>query len=93
MTKTKPELWSLFEEIGVKKLSDSAQVTLEYAHGEKLDETSLIECVIERVDILMRLLCDKPAKVREKVKNAISKLKAVRLRCRENSSFGKHWRR
>ena len=77
LTKPKPELWPLIEEIGVRKLSDSAQVRLEFFDGPLSDETSLAECLAERMDILIRLLCDKSAKVRDKVRKAISELKAV----------------
>ncbi len=77
LCKPAPELWPLVEEIGVRRLSVSAQVTLEFVDGPQADETQLAEKLMERISILARLLHDKPTAVRKKIRKALSELKAV----------------
>lgn len=71
------ELWPFVEVVGVRRLSESARVTLEFVDGPQADETPLAEKLMERMDILARLLHDKPTTVRKKIRNALSELKAV----------------
>lgn len=71
------ELWSFVEVIGVRRLSESAQVALEFVDGPQADETQLAEKLMDRMDILARLLHDKPTTVREKIRSAFSEMKAV----------------
>ena len=71
------ELCQLAEELGVKRLSESAVVSLEYVDGEERDEAALAERLMERTDILARLLHDEPAAVRDSVRAALSELVAV----------------
>ncbi len=68
---------SLATELGVKKLSESASVSLEYVHGEERDETELAEKLVKRKDVFARLLHDEQATVRNRVCTALSVLKAV----------------
>jgi hypothetical protein len=77
LCKPAPELWPFVEEVGVKRLSESAQVALEFVDGQEADEAQLVEALIERVDILTRLLHDKPTTVRRKIRSALSTLAAV----------------
>ncbi len=77
LCKPAPELWPFVEEVGVKRLSDSAQVSLEFVDGPQADETQLAERLMGRLDILARLLHDKPTTVRKKIQSALSTLTAV----------------
>ena len=71
------ELWPLAEDLGVGRLSESARVSLEYVDGEQRDETTLALKLAERGEILIRLLHDKPAEVRQRIGDALSGLEAV----------------
>lgn len=77
LCKPAPELWSFVEEVGVRRLSESAQVALEFVDGPQADESPLAEKLMDRIDILTRLLHDKPTTVRRKIRNALSGLTAV----------------
>ena len=77
LCKPAPELWPFIEKVGVRRLSESAKVTLEFFDGPKSDEPQLAEKLMERIDILARLLHDKPTAVKKKVRDAISKLTAA----------------
>lgn len=77
LCKPAPELWPLVEAMGVRRLSESARVALEFVDGPQADETQLAEKLMERIDILARLLHDKPTAVRKKIRKALSELKAV----------------
>lgn len=77
LCKPVPELWSFVEEVGVRRLSESAQVALEFVDGPQADETELAEKLMDRMDILARLLHDKPTTVRKKIRSALSEMKAV----------------
>lgn len=77
LCKPAPELWPFLENIGVRRLSESAQVELEFVEGQQEDEGPLAERLMDRVDILSRLLHDKPKTVREKMRDALSRLTAV----------------
>jgi hypothetical protein len=77
LCKLEPDLWPFVEEVGVRRLSESAQVALEFVDGPEADETPLAERLKARMDILARLLHDKPSTVRKKIRNALSELKAI----------------
>ncbi|HGJ8933628.1 TPA: DUF3883 domain-containing protein [Pseudomonas aeruginosa] len=77
LCKPDPDLWPFVEEVGVRRLSESAQVALEFVDGPEADETPLAEKLMARMDILARLLHDKPSTVRKKIRNALSELKAI----------------
>ncbi len=77
LCKLDPDLLPFFEEIGVRRLSESAQVALEFVDGKQADETQLAEKLMDRMDILARLFHDKPKAARNKVKSALSGLSAV----------------
>ncbi|MBW6167615.1 DUF3883 domain-containing protein [Pseudomonas aeruginosa] len=77
LCKPVPELWPFVEEVGVRRLSESAQVALEFVDGPQADETQLAEKLMDRMDILARLLHDKPTTVRKKIRGALSTLTAV----------------
>ena len=64
-------------ELGVRRLSERASVSLEYVDGEERDENALAEKLMERTDIFARLLHDEPAAVRDRVRAALSDLEAV----------------
>ena len=77
LCKPAPELWPFIEKVGVMRLSESAEVALEFVDGPKADEPQLAERLMERIDILARLLHDKPTPVKQKVRKALSELAAV----------------
>jgi hypothetical protein len=77
LCKPAPELWPFIEKVGVRRLSESAQVALEFVDGPKSEEPHLAEKLMERIDILARLLHDKPTPVKRKVRKALSELTAV----------------
>ena len=71
------EVCPLAMELGVRRLSDSASVSLEFVDGERRDETALAEKLRERTDIFARLLHDEPVAVRDRVRDALSEIGAV----------------
>ena len=77
LCKLAPELWPFVEEVGVRRLSESAQVALEFVDGPQANETQLAGKLMDRMDILARLLHDKPTTVRKKIRGALSTLTAV----------------
>ena len=77
LCKLPAEVLPLAMDLGVRRLSESASVSLEYVDGEERSETALAEKVMERTDIFARLLHDKPAEIRERVHTALSKLEVV----------------
>jgi len=77
LCKPEPELWPFIEKVGVRRLSESAEVALEFVDGPEAEEPELANKLMERIDILARLLHDKPTKVRQKVCKALSELTAV----------------
>jgi len=77
LSKPAPELWPFIEKVGVRRLSESAEVALEFVDGPKTEEPELANKLMERIDILARLLHDKPTTVRHSVRKALSALTAV----------------
>jgi len=69
-----PELYPLLEMVGVKRLSECAEVSLEYVDGQKEAEDHLAERLRERVDIVARLLHDKPTLTQKKISEALATL-------------------
>ncbi len=72
-----PELWSFIQKVGVRRLSESAEVTLEFVDGKKMEVPQIAEKLTERLDVLTRLLHDKTSAVKKKVQKAILGLSAV----------------
>lgn len=68
--------WPLLEKIGVGRLSDHAQVALDYVDGDRRVEPDFGQCIADRSDVLARLLHDKPARVRAKIREAASEVSA-----------------
>ena len=77
LCKLPAELCPLAMELGVRRLSESASVSLEYVDGEERDENALAKKLMERSDIFARLLHDEPAAVRDGVRTALQGLEAV----------------
>lgn len=77
LCKPEPERWPLVEEVGVKRLSECAQVALEFVDGSEADESLMAEKLMDRMDIFVRLLHDKPTTVRKNVRYALSQLRAI----------------
>lgn len=77
LCKPAPELWPFIEKVGVRRLSESAEVALEFVDGTKSEEPQLAEKLMDRIDILERLLHDKPTPVKLKVRKALSELTAI----------------
>ncbi|NTU73285.1 DUF3883 domain-containing protein [Candidatus Roizmanbacteria bacterium] len=76
LCKFDPELWPFLEKVGVKRLSDCAEVALSFVDGEKIFEEWISAALREKTDIFARLLHDKPTVVRRKVNEALNELKA-----------------
>lgn len=77
LCKPAPELWPFIEKVGVRRFSESAEVALEFVDGPKTEEPRLVEKLMDRNDILARLLHDKPTTVKKKIREAIWKLTAI----------------
>jgi len=77
LCKPTPELWPFAKEIGVRRLSERSQVELEFVGGSQSDESLYAEQLKERIEILIRLLHDKPTHIKGKIRNAILELTAV----------------
>ena len=88
LCKLPAELYPLAMELGVRRLSESASVSLEYVDGEERDETALAKKLMERSDIFARLLHDEPAAVRDGVRTALQELARLRLRPTRHAGLG-----
>jgi len=71
------ELWSLLEEIGVRKLTECAEVKLEFLDGDESTEEKISQILLDKTDIILRLLHDKPGSIKQKFRNDLSKIKVV----------------
>jgi len=71
------ELWSLLEEVGVKRLTKCAEVKLEFLDGNENLETQIAQTLLDKTDILLRLLHDKPRAIKQKLSKDLSKIKVV----------------
>ena len=67
----------LAEDLGVRRLSESARIVLRNVDGEPREETALARKLTERGELLTRLLHDKPAEVRQRFEDALSELDSV----------------
>lgn len=76
LCKPAPELSPLIEKVGVRRLSESAEVALEFVDGQKTEEPQLANKLMERIDVLARLLHDKPTPVKQKMRKALSEMTA-----------------
>jgi hypothetical protein len=72
-----PELWPLFEDVGVRRLSQQARVALEFTDGDEVDEADLANTLAVRSDLIQRMLHDKSEIVRKAVAFALSDLTAA----------------
>jgi len=77
LCKPVPELWEFVEKVGVRRLSESAEVALEFIDGPESDERQVAEKLMDRMDILARLLHDKSTAIRKKIRETLSDLTAV----------------
>ncbi len=94
LCKPAPELWPFIEKVGVWRLSESAEVALEFVDGPMTEEPELANKLMERIDILARLLHDKPTTVRHNVQKALSDLTAVShelVRIQASVNVGGDW--
>ena len=71
------ELHPLAMELGVRRLSERASISLEFVNGERRDENTQAEALKERTEVITRLLHDKLAEVRDRVRDALSEVEAV----------------
>lgn len=71
------ELRSFVKEIGVRRLSECAQVELDFVDGLESDEPLYAENLKEKIEIIARLLHDKPSHIVKNIRNALSDLTAV----------------
>ena len=77
LCKPLPELWPLFEEVGVRRLSQQARVALEFTDGDEVEEPGLAATLAARSDLIQRLLHDKPEALRKAVASGLSDLTAA----------------
>lgn len=94
LCKPAPELWPFIEKVGVRRLSESAEVALEFVDGQKIEEPQLADKLMERIDIIARLLHDKPTPVKQKVRKALSELTAISyelVRIQASVHVGEDW--
>jgi hypothetical protein len=77
LCKPLPELWRLFEEVGVRRLSQQARVALEFTDGDQVEEPGLAATLAARSDLIQRLLHDKPEALRRAVASGLSDLTAA----------------
>lgn len=76
LCKPAPEYWEIFKELGVKRLSDSAQVSLEFVDGEENSEGGITRELKVRTEIIIRLLHDKSTAIKHKVSETLTTLSA-----------------
>jgi hypothetical protein len=76
LCKPAPELWPLLERVGIRRLSECAEVALEFVDGEKRPETSFADKLLERSEVLARLLHNKSTSVRRRIAKSLSELSA-----------------
>lgn len=76
LCKPAPELWPLLERVGVRRLSECAEVALEFVDGEKRPETSFADKLLERSEVLARLLHNKPTSAKRRITKALNELSA-----------------
>lgn len=94
LCKLAPELLPFIEKVGVRRLSESAEVALEFVDGNRTEEPQFAERLIERIDILIRLLHDKPTPVKQNVRKALSELTAISyelVRIKATVQVGGNW--
>jgi hypothetical protein len=72
-----PEHKALLASLGVRRLTENASVQLEYTQGLRLNENEFAAKLVERVDVLLRLLHDRPGALRKSVREAVVSLGAV----------------
>lgn len=77
LCKPVPELWPLFEEVGVMRLSERARVALEFTLGDEIEEPDVAAILSERTGTILRLLHDKPDAVRKTVAAGLFDVTAV----------------
>lgn len=77
LCKATAELWPFIEKIGVRRLSESAEIALEYTEGTPSEETPIAVALTERSGLFARLFHDKPAAVHKNVRNVLAELHAV----------------
>lgn len=94
LCKPAPETWPLLEKIGVKRLSECTEVALEYVDGDEQPEPQIATTLLERVDIVVRLLQDQPAAIRQRIRRALGQLQAVSydvVRIQASVQVGDDW--
>ena len=72
-----PELWPLAEALGVRRLSESATVSLDYVGPPEREERGIADKFAERTDIIARLLHEEPVEIRDRFREALSEIRAV----------------
>ena len=74
LCRVQPELWPLAEALGVRRLSESATVSLDYVGGPEREERGIADKLAERTDIIVRLLHEEPVDVRNRLREALSEV-------------------
>ena len=77
LCKLPAELYPLAEELGVRRLSESASVSLAHVGGGAQDEEDRARQLQERTKVVARLLHDQPDTVRSAVRDGLERVKAV----------------
>lgn len=94
LCKSALELLEINEKIGLKRLSDNVRITLESVKGAALEEVESANVLKERVNVLVRLLHDKPTDIQRKVKGSFSKLTITSydsIRIQAHAQIGEDW--
>ena len=76
LCKPDAEWWLLFAELGVKRLTQVANVELDFIDGDEREEREIAELILERCDVFARMLHDKPREVRKKLGSSLQNLTA-----------------
>ena len=76
LCKPLPELWPLFQSLGVSQLSDKTSITLDSLDGYRASEEQVANDIKQRIGVLRRLLHNKALSVHKKLHNALSNITA-----------------
>jgi len=66
-----------FQKLGARQLSDIVVVKLDYVEGVSEPEDEVCEILTERVEIIARMLHDKPMAIRKRLEDAIQRVTAL----------------
>ena len=77
LCRVEPERWPLAEELGVRRLSESATVSLDHVGPPEREERGIADTLVDRADIIARLLHEEPVEIRGRFREALAGIRAV----------------